>query len=267
MNKIGIFSVPRSGSTWLGQIFNSCPNVMYKFQPNFAYSFEGNLKKDSSKNEIDLFFKRLQKTEDPFVNAKISISSKENIIFDKEFLNTLVFKETHYIEIIENLLEKTDVKIIGLVRSPFSVINSWVKIPKEFNPEWNILDEWKFAPSKNKENEHYYFGFEKWKKSTQLFLKLKNKYQDSFYLLNYDDLLKNTKETIENLFDFCELELTEQTKLFLSNSKKENDTDAYSVFKNKINDNEWMSELPVQIIEEIKRDKEFIELNKELKWI
>lgn len=40
MHKIAIHSVPRSGSTWLGEILNSSANVKYCFQPLFSYKFK-----------------------------------------------------------------------------------------------------------------------------------------------------------------------------------------------------------------------------------
>src|SRR5690554_5395135 len=124
MNKLALFSVPRSGSTWLGQILNSSPEVAYRFQPNFAYSFPNELSNESTPEEINIFFEELLNTLDPFVNAEISISSKKNIQFEKSKIRTLFFKETHYINSVENLLKNSDTKIIGLVRSPFAVINS-----------------------------------------------------------------------------------------------------------------------------------------------
>ena len=37
MKNVAIFGVPRSGTSWLGQIFNSSPMVAYRFQPLFSY--------------------------------------------------------------------------------------------------------------------------------------------------------------------------------------------------------------------------------------
>ena len=37
---ISIHGVPRSGTSWLGQILDSSPKVRYKFQPLFSYAFK-----------------------------------------------------------------------------------------------------------------------------------------------------------------------------------------------------------------------------------
>ncbi len=36
---IGLHGAPRSGTTWIGQIFNSAPQVAFRFQPFFAHAF------------------------------------------------------------------------------------------------------------------------------------------------------------------------------------------------------------------------------------
>ncbi len=40
MNNIVIHSVLCSGSSWLGEIINSSPNVLYQFQPLFSHEFQ-----------------------------------------------------------------------------------------------------------------------------------------------------------------------------------------------------------------------------------
>src|SRR5690554_1641077 len=267
MNKIALFSVPRSGSTWLGQIFNSHPQVLYKFQPNFAYSFDYSLEPNSTKEEILEFYKELIQTKDPFVNAEITISSKKGLYFDKKDLSSLVFKETHYINVIENLIKNSTTKVVGLVRSPFSVINSWLKLPKEFKPEWSVKEEWLEAPSKNENKPYCFFGYNKWKETTQLFLRLEKEYPAQFYLMSYDALVQNTESEVRMAFDFCGLSFSEQTIEFLNQSVKKNDADPYSVFKQKVDDRDWESTLPNFIIKEIKKDLEFQKLNLIFKWI
>ena len=37
---VAIHGVPRSGTSWIGEIINSSPNVLYKFQPLFSYALK-----------------------------------------------------------------------------------------------------------------------------------------------------------------------------------------------------------------------------------
>ena len=70
MQKIAIHSVPRSGSTWLGNIFNSHPNVSFKYQPLFSYAFKDYLGSESDLEKINRFFKEIMKSDDDFINQK-----------------------------------------------------------------------------------------------------------------------------------------------------------------------------------------------------
>ena len=257
MKNIAILSNPRSGSSWAGQIFNSSPEVLFKFQPNFAYSFPLSLTEDSTKLEIKDFHQKLIESKDPFVNGEISISGKNNIKFIKSNYQALVWKEVHNLFLAKTLLKNSNTKVIGLVRSPFSVISSWIKIPKEFNPLWSVAEQWRYAQLKNKDLKSNFFGFEKWKEVTELFLCLKEEYPTQFYLLEYENLLSNKIKEVKKMFKFCDLEFTTQTIDFLNESSSVNDDDAYSVFKTKKTDNQWEQELPQFIIDEIKGDAKF----------
>ena len=68
MNKIAIHSVPRSGSTWLGSIFDSCPNVKYALQPLFSYAYKDYLSLNSTSEDIQSFFEELKVSDDDFIN-------------------------------------------------------------------------------------------------------------------------------------------------------------------------------------------------------
>jgi hypothetical protein len=268
MHKVALFSVPRSGSTWLGEMINSSPEVSYKFQPNIAYSFKYSLSESSNKSEIDFFFKELLETKDNFVNGELSISSKKkSYTFQKGNPTTLCFKETHYLHIIEHLLETSSIKIIGLVRSPFAVINSWLRSPKEFHQDWNINKEWENASLKNQNLDSHFFGYKKWKEACFLFLKLKKLYPKQFYLVDYDDLIKNAEDEVRKIFNFMEISYTEQTSEFISKSSSYQTEDVYAVFRKKTDDLGWQSSLPDFIELNIKKDTDFIKLNSHFKWI
>ncbi len=270
LKKIAIHSVPRSGSTWLGSIFDSHPNVAYRFQPLFSYTHKNQLKKNFSLVDIDNFFSDILHTKDDFVLQKEAIEQNKVPSFEKGVLTHIVYKEVRYHNIIDNLLEKdADIKIIGLVRNPFSVINSWLQAPKEFKKDlgWKIEEEWKYAPKKNLNRDEEFNGYQKWKEATFMFLNFKKKYPNNFYLLNYDSLLKGNKSVVVDLFSFCNLDMPQQTLKFLKASSKKNDSDAYSVYKQKEADDKWQAELPPYIINEIKGDQEFKHLNKVFTWI
>jgi len=110
-------------------------------------------------------------------------------------------------------------------------------------------------------------GYERWKEACFMFLKLKELYPNQFYLVNYDDLIKETVLEVKTLFQFCNIEYTTQTNNFIMQSSSSQNDDAYSVFKQKTSDLGWQSSLPLFIQNEIKNDPDFIKLNTIFKWI
>lgn len=271
MVKIAIHSVPRSGSTWLGNIFNSHPNVNFNFQPLFSYAFKDLLNENSNNEKINFFFSSLAQSKDPFINQLASI--EKNLIprFEKSAEFTHVcYKEVRYHNILANLLKVSpDIKVIGLIRNPFATINSWLRANKEFRKDldWKIEDEWKYAPSKNLDKPEEFNGYNKWKEVAFQLINFKSLYPDNFYLLNYDDLLSNLEKTIEKLFHFCNLEMSIETLDFLNKSTNKNMLDAYSVYKLKNSDDQWKVQLSRYIIDEIMHDKEFQSINEIFKWV
>lgn len=269
MKKIAIHSVPRSGSTWLGQIFNSCLNVKYAYQPLFSYAFKSYLNENSSLDDINSFFEHLKNSNDSFINQKEEEEKGIIPTFKKnDFIDTVVYKEVRYHYIIENLLKKDkEIKIIGLIRNPFAVINSWLLAPKEFRAElgWNELEEWNFANKKNLKGREEYNGFQKWKEITILFDQLEKQYPNNFKVVLYDDLVSDVNTTVKELFRFCELELTEQTEAFLKPKIKRNDVDRYSVFKNISKDDKWKETLDKEIFNTILKELMSTNLEKIIK--
>ena len=268
--KVCIHSVPRSGSTWLGALFDSNENVAYRFQPLFSYSHKDRLNPKSSSRDIQLFFEEIMNTKDDFVLQKSKDRATLKPYF-KKFDNPshLIYKEVRYHNILENLITKSNTKAIGLIRNPFSVISSWLIAPKEFRMDlgWKIKDEWRFAPLKNLSKPEEFNGYEKWKEVCFLFLRLQHAYPNQFYLISYDDLLSNTIEQVKLLFKFCDLEYTTQTDEFIKESTSSQSNDAYAIFKQKTNDLGWKKTLPDFIENAIKEDDDFRILNQHFKWI
>jgi hypothetical protein len=78
---VGIHGAPRSGTSWLGQLFNSSEHVAYRYQPFFSYAFKERLSVRSGALEIQRFFDDLRNTEDDFV-LQMHRSSPEPVCSD-----------------------------------------------------------------------------------------------------------------------------------------------------------------------------------------
>ena len=102
MRKIAIHSVPRSGSTWLGEILNSSPDVKYCFQPLFSYQFKDFLDEGSSREEVDRFFMLLSNTDDDYICQKLQRRAGTLPSPNKSKLAThVIYKEVRYHHILD----------------------------------------------------------------------------------------------------------------------------------------------------------------------
>lgn len=257
---VSIHGVPRSGTSWLGQIFNKHSDVKYRFQPLFSYRFRGRIGPDSSPGDIRMFLNELYE-----VNDDEFISGNWPAQKDNDFLNTafhkkdqpgvMVLKEVRYHYLIENFINAVpSMKIIGLVRNPCAVIYSWLQNPKEFRREWNILTEWRLAPSKNQGRMEEYFGYEKWKELATFFLDLERKFPKNFLLVQYEQLVSKPIETISQIFSFSKLETEKPVFEFIKASQSYHMDNVYALYKFPSVKDRWRSELNAGISGEIIKD-------------
>lgn len=260
MNSVAIFGVPRSGTSWLGQLFNSSPEVAYRYQPLFSYAFKNFLNETSSTKSISHFYDNLIETQDSFILQEKNISGNSTPHFNKENYTSLVWKEVRYINILDNLLEQSDTKLIGIVRHPCAVLLSWFNAPKEFDSDWSLLSEWLLAEKKNAAKPEEFYGFQKWKEATSIFLALVDKYPNKVKIITYSDLNIYTERVISELFSFSNIQLTDQTLNFIIESKKRSSSDPYDVYRRKDNDDTWKTKLDQIIIDRVFSDPAFVEI-------
>lgn len=256
MKKFAIHGLPRSGSTWIGEIFNSSPHVCYRYQPLFSYALKSYLGEGSTRGDIDVFYRELRDGDDAFLLQSSARESGRLPIFRKEEITHVGYKEVRYHHILPNFLRKTkDVKIVLIQRSPFSVINSWLNAPREFRGDlgWSRLEEWRYALKKNLNRPEEFNGYEKWKEAALLFHYLAKQYPERVLILRYDELLKSPTIQAQQAFDFLGLDYTEQTNQFLCGDECSDD-DAYSVVRNGQTDEKWKTQLESEIVDEINED-------------
>jgi hypothetical protein len=266
ISSVTILSVPRSGSSWLGQIFNSSPDTVYRFQPNFAYSFPGKITAESTEKDIEDFKCNLLTTDDPFVLGTTPLAKRKSVPFSKGETSLLVWKEVHALHLAEKLLRAPNTKVIGLVRSPFGVLASWARAPKEFDADWDLASEWQHAQKKNAGSIDKHYGFLAWKTITLDFLRLALQYPERMRICSYRQLIDDPEATVSQLFKYAELEFGEQTRDLLLGSSSETDEDPYSTNKRVTRDDKWKSSLPQEIIDEIKSDPTYQRLQAIFNW-
>lgn len=234
LKKIAIHGVPRSGTTWLGELFNSSPRTIYRYQPLFSYALKGYVDEKSGTDRFEEFFSRLCSIQDEFVDQ---ISARKTGVLPT-FLKTnpthVVYKEVRYHNVLRNMmLRLQSVKLVLLIRDPVSTLESWIRAPREFRSDlgWEINQEWRDAPSKNQNRPEEFYGFTGWKRAAVMFLELQESFPENVRIVRYKDLVESTVETITKLFEFCMLDLDSQTLSFIENSTSQSNTNPYSVYR------------------------------------
>ena len=249
---IALIGMPRSGSSWLGQIFDSSPNVAYRLEPVFSYAFKDAVDENSSKEDYIEFFKGIYRSSDDFLLQTDKRKSGIYPTFSKcdrpEFL---AFKTTRFHNLIRDMLKYFDnLKMISIVRHPCGAINSWLNTPGEFPSSADPMIEWRTGSCRKTAKEEFW-GFNDWKKVTLFHMQLEDEYPGQFKIVRFDNLVENTKELTGELFEFTGLELEEQTLEFISKSQSRHDEDSYSVYKSKKVVESWKKSLPLHIQKEI----------------
>lgn len=255
---VALYGVPRSGTSWLGEILNSCPNIAYKFTPLFSYRFKNRIKVEDSKANLEIFFKELFEEEgDTFLNRTEQRNSGKYPVFEKDATNLsiLAYKENRYLYTVPILLkEDTDVKVIGIIRNPIDVLESWINAPSGYKREWDIYEEWKLAAKKNEYKPENCFGYYKWKESLKMFVDMQKLYPEQFTIVCYENLVTDPIFETKRLFRFAKIPYTDQTEQFILDSTSRTNDDVYSIYRENGHKSARKIYLPEDIKEEIRMD-------------
>lgn len=233
---IAVHGAPRSGTSWLGQLFNSSEHVAYRYQPMFSHAFKNRLNVSSSASDVSSFFSDLLSTEDDFVlqRGRSSLAGYE-LTFHKEDITHLAYKEVRYHELIPHILAlEPTYAVIGLIRNPCAVIHSWTNAPREYDRAWNLAEEWRDAHQKNGNHPENWYGFKRWKELALLFHSLRERYPDRFHIIRYEDLSAEPECTVRRLYELNGIPWTFQTRDFLQQTRSRSDREAYGVFRNAV---------------------------------
>lgn len=257
LHRIAIHGAPRSGTTWLGEIFNSNEHVVYKYQPLFSYAFKSYLDEHATPARIDSFFQALAVAADPFLDQQDQRERGDLPVFAKASPTHIVYKEVRYHHILPNLLQQDpSLRLVAVVRNPLAVMASWLAAPREFRADqgWVFADEWRAAPSKNGGRPEEFYGFDKWKESAGLFHAMAVQYPQRVRLLAYSALLADPLVETQRLCGFAGLEFTPQMQQFLQSSRGETKPDTYSVYRERSRDDGWKTTLDDSIVTAIRAD-------------
>lgn len=259
---IGIFGVPRSGTSWLGQIFNSSPETRFAYQPMFTERFRDQIHPRSSEREMRDYLQKIYEAKEDFLTQNDEMDKGQLLSFEKEseYPEIFVFKEVMYLYMIPRFLRNLpEMKVVLLLRNPFDVLRSWYNAPKEFYPEWDIEKEWLFAQSKNWFLPERYYGYHRWKESIILANELRKEFPSRVYVIRYEDLNENPINFVQEIFRFCGLKWQDQTKEFIYLSRSKTEESPYSIYRSPRDRGYRFKDLPVEVVRRVEEDMNLFE--------
>jgi len=244
--------MPRSGTSWLGQIFDSSPNVAFRMEPLFSYQFKNIINEKSSNEDFAKYFSEVYLSDDDFIHQKENRVKGSYSFFEKnpnpEFL---VIKTTRHHNLLERYLTSIDyLEIVSVVRHPCAVISSWIDTDREFSEKGcNIRNDWKSGKCR-KDGDGEFWGFDDWLSVTSQHIELNQKYK-KFNIVKYTDLIRNPEAIISKLFERVSIPYVAQTINFLKDCRSQHNDDPYSIFKNQDVESKWEKKLDNVIAQEI----------------
>jgi hypothetical protein len=246
LSKIPIFFIlgrPRSGTTLLTTLFNAHPNI--RIAPEFPIMFflYQRFKKVKIWDEATI----RSFVEHVFYFSKFNIRRVENLKLDKEFIigELLKYKDKGSIQLFlksvnyyaYSVFSKKETLWIGDKNPVYSMSADrlrkifpeakFICIIRDYRD--NFISIKKLAEKEVAvEAPSLSLQVGRWKIFTRLFLKLKQRYPDKYYILRYEDLVSEQETTFRSLCEF--LGIAYDPTVFDFHKKKEETVNTYGNF-------------------------------------
>jgi hypothetical protein len=259
--------MPRSGTNWLSNIFNSNEEVNLKLAPLFSFAFKNSVNKHSTKAEWEDFFERVYHSDDEFINQRKKQSEGLIPVFPEKSPSPryLAIKDTRHHNLTPVLLEMfEEIRFIHIVRNPCATIYSWLASSKEFPKGADPMKEWRTGDCR-KTSEDEFWGFNDWVRLTRMYRALQARYPGKVMVVSYDLMVDDLAGQTQRMFDFAGLKAGGQTEKFLKLSQSSHMEHENSVFKDKQVKDRWVNNLDPLIIDTITRELKDTELDIYLK--
>ena len=251
-----IAGMPRSGTSWLAQMFGAHPGVVLKYDPLFSYAFSGTVDASSSPADWDRLFDQVRTTPDPYMDQ---LRPKEEGLaptFEHRDADPhlLVLKTNRRHHLLAAALDRgVAMRLLLLVRDPIETLGSWLANPTEFPEDADPATEWRSGACR-KATEDDYWGFEDWKRVTSLQVDLAERHPEAARLVTYADLDADPAAELAGCFDWAGLSPHPQVDAFLAESRTEHSDHPRSVYRNPQRRPSGDDRLPAGAAEAIRRE-------------
>jgi len=246
---VAIMGMPRSGTSWLSQVFDSSPETHFRLSPLFDYEFKNRLDARSSRAEWQAVLEGAYRSSSDFMSQGYRRRAGQYPTFADKLAEppVLLLKDTRFHELSEPMLAHfSEARLVALVRHPCGAIRSWLQAPREFPAGADPSVEWRTGACR-KTGPGEYWGFDDWMAVTRLYLRLAAERPRQVVVQRYEALVADPERATRRLFAFCDLAYGPQTAAFLDACHRRHDASEYAVFKNPTVATSWRGELAPSI--------------------
>lgn len=229
-----IGGMPRSGTTWIAQVFASHPDVRLKYDPLFSFEFRESIDTNSTAADWENLFRELYLRRSDYLDQDFLRRDGLLPTFEDRAAipRILAVKSSRHHHLIARALDiGVKMRLLAVVRDPIDTIASWIGNPTEFPPDADPALEWRSGSCRNT-GPGEYWGFDAWIAVTRLHLDLARNHPESVKLVHYDDLVASPDRAFAPLFDWMGLDPHRQTSTFLAESRSRHSDHPRSVFRN-----------------------------------
>lgn len=251
-----LLGMPRSGTTWLSQIFESAPQCVVRLSPPYAYDYRGRLDINSDGNEWCDVLRETINTKDPFLTQNWRRETGELTRFDKDLRQAdyIAVKDTRFHDLYISAMAKLPrARLIYIVRHPAATLASW-RSCKEFPSDANFEQEWRSGQCRKIEGDGEFWGFDDWLALTKSYFAAAKADPKRYLVVRYESLVTDARPTVERMFHFCGFDAPPETISFLEQSQSNHDPRPYSVLKGRAEPNAWRKVFPEHILREVETE-------------
>ena len=253
---IFLLGMPRSGTTWLSQVFESSPDVVVRLSPPYSYDFRGSLAAGSDAAGWREVLGGSVASDDRFLTQNWRRDSGELPEFadDKADASRLAIKDTRFHDLYESgMAALPAARMIYIVRHPGASLWSW-RMCKEFPADADFGEQWRSGQCRKQDGPGEYWGFDDWLALTQAYYERAAADPQRYLVVRYEQMVRDALGTAERMLAFSGLRLHPATAEFVLASQASFDPRPYSVFKGNELRQDWRTQMPAEILDEVERE-------------
>lgn len=264
-----VSGMPRSGTTWVSQLFAVHAKARLKFCPLFSYEFKGRCDATSSPEQWRAMFDEVYSTHGEFLDQEhIRRTGAVPDAIEEPSPPRLVIKSNRFHDLTPSMLEALpELSVIGLVRDPVGCLVSWMTNPTEFRAPCDPVRDWRTGGCR-KTQPGEFWGFDDWLQVAAQFVALAERYPGRVHVHRTGDIRRNPVVLARAILAEAGLSPTLEVLAFVEESRTRHSDDPRSVYRRHARAGRDAAVLPPGVAEQVREESiaaglgRFVDLSK-----